>query len=619
MLTCHPLPLDRLLPLLATADLWVLLDSSLPDRDNFLSYLFVEPEQVIVAREPGDVGDVLDEVQRAVSGGLWAAGAVAYEAGYGMEPGLNRLAPADIRSPLVWFGLYRQPLVYDHRSGIWSGHAPPGGCKNWRPGAWEISAPVLDAGRERFSADVERIRHSIAEGRTYQVNYTRRWNFTLDGDPLAFYRELRRAQPVPFGAVIRDEDWRVLSLSPELFFRTDQSGKITTRPMKGTAGRGMDLRDDHRRAEHLRADSKNRAENLMIVDLLRNDLGRICDTGSVRVPELFRIERYRSLLQMTSTVEGQLEKAMGLAGIFRNIFPSGSVTGAPKISTMEIIAGLEDTPRGVYTGAVGFASPGGESCFSVAIRTVELHGGRGVMGSGCGIVADSIGGEEYAECLLKARFLTELDKTGDDFMLIETMLCVDGRIDLLELHLDRLRDSSRYFGRPFDRRKIRIAVERKISGRGGRWKARLLLDSSGVPGLTMSRVDPVREPVRVAFWPEPIDSTGVFHRHKTTCRELYDRARKAAHRKGLFDYIFVNEKGRVTEGSISNVYVERDGVLYTPPLRAGVLPGVYRRHLKASGDPPVHDRLLTRQDVAIADRLWVSNAVAGLVRAVLED
>jgi para-aminobenzoate synthetase / 4-amino-4-deoxychorismate lyase len=357
----------------------------------------------------------------------------------------------------------------------------------------------------------------------------------------------------------------------------------------------------------------------MIVDLLRNDLGRVCRIGSVQVPRLFEIERYRSLLQMTSTVEGTLMPGTGLADILSAIFPCGSVTGAPKISTMEIINALEDTPRGVYTGAVGFAAPDGGSCFNVAIRTLELRGGRGVMGSGCGIVADSRGSEEYAECRLKARFLTGSIASDDrhDFKLIETMLAVGGRIELLEYHLDRLRDSSRYFGRPYDRRTVRTAIAELLSGRAERLKVRLLLDCRGECAVECAPVDPPAGPLKIALWPRNIDPSGKYFRHKTTNRRLYDRARNDTIKKGLFDYVFVNLAGNVTEGAISNIYVENNGVIYTPPLRCGVLPGVYRRALKARNELAVRDKLLVIEDLRAADRIWVSNAVIGLVEAEL--
>jgi para-aminobenzoate synthetase/4-amino-4-deoxychorismate lyase len=598
----------------------VLLDSSLPDRENRFSYLFLDPEELLCAESVDGVKQILEGLDReTVREGLWAAGWLAYEAGYGLENPLNAPAMGTAGSPLLWFGLYRQPYIFDHHTGRWLGNSPQVSSDPSGYGEWNISGLELDAGERQFSVDVERIKELIAAGRTYQVNYTRRWNFSFDGEPLALYRHLRTAQPVPYAALIDSGATQVLSFSPELFFRTDSDGRIVTRPMKGTISRGLDSSHDRRQVATLRHDSKNRAENLMIVDLLRNDLGRICRTGSVQVPRLFDVERYRSLLQMTSTVEGTLLPDAGIARILNALFPSGSVTGAPKISTMDIIAGLEDSPRGVYTGAVGFAAPDGTSCFNVAIRTLELRGGQGVMGAGCGIVADSRGNEEYAECRLKARFLTGSvsDEFGNEFKLIETMLADHGRIELLDLHLDRLRDSSHYFGRPFSRGVVNQVIAESMADNLDRLKVRLLLDSRGGCSVECSPVASLAGPVRIAFWQEKIDSSDLFFRHKTTKRKLYNRARGQAAKEGLLDYVFVNKAGYVTEGSITNIYVEEEGILYTPPLRCGVLPGVYRRMMKRRGKPPVRDRQMTADDFCSADRLWISNAVIGLVEAVL--
>ncbi len=614
-----PLPLQKLLPLLSGSDNWALLDSALPDRENSHSYLFLRPRSVLVAREYNEVAGLLAALERAGNEGLWVAGALSYEAAFGIERALDGAHVRKLETPLAWFGLYDRPYVFDHARGEWEGGAPPGGAGAVNAGSWSIAGLELDADQGRFEADVERIKKLIVAGRTYQVNYTRRWNFAFSGDALGLYLALRRAQPVPYAAMLRCGRRRLLSLSPELFFRTDGRGRIVTRPMKGTAGRGRDIREDYRLAQALRTDPKNRAENLMIVDLLRNDLGRVCRTGSVRVPRLFAVERYRSLLQMTSTVEGELAGNAGVGEVISKIFPCGSITGAPKISTMEIIAELEDTARGVYTGAIGFASPAGESCFSVAIRTLELDGGRGVMGAGCGIVADSDGPGEYEECRLKARFLTGLGSEPEEFRLLETMLATGGAVELLEYHLDRMGASARYFGRPFDRRAARRAVAGEVNGRRARLKVRLLLDSHGRFTVESAEVKPLSGPVKVALWPEKLETGGVGYRHKTTDREFYNRTWTAAREKGLFDHLFINERGFLTEGAICNVYIERTGVLYTPPVGAGALPGVYRRHLKARGAPPVRVRNLSADDVRGAERLWVSNAVAGLLAAELVD
>jgi para-aminobenzoate synthetase / 4-amino-4-deoxychorismate lyase len=615
----YPLPLQDLLPLLSGSDNWVLLDSALPGRENCRSYLFLDPLRVLIAREYDEVPGLLADLEQAGRDGLWAAGALSYEAAFGIEGSLDL---ADVPEPdthLAWFGLYSRPLVFDHAGGEWLGGALPGSAGTMCTGDWSIAGLKMDTGCEMFTADVEKIKKLIAAGRTYQVNYTRRWNFTFSGDELGLYLACRRAQPVPFAAMIRSGGWRVLSMSPELFFRTDGRGNIVARPMKGTASRGRDIREDYRCAKTLRADPKNRAENLMIVDLLRNDLGRVCRTGTVSVPRLFEIERYRSLLQMTSTVTGELAGPVGVANIIGNIFPCGSITGAPKISTMKIIAALEDTARGVYTGAIGYTAPGGESCFNVAIRTLELDGGRGVMGTGCGIVADSNGPGEYEECRLKARFLTGLKREPKEFQLIETMLAINGAVDLIEYHLDRMGTSARYFGMAFSRRDARLALAGEIGGRHARLKVRLLLDSGGRFTAESKSVEQVFGPVNVALWPDPINADSSRSRHKTTDRELYNRAWNQASGQGLFDYLFINERGFLAEGSICNIYIERAGVLYTPPVRAGALPGVYRRHLKASSETPVRERNLTPEDILTAERLWVSNAVTGLVVAELVD
>ncbi len=616
-----PLPLQNLPPLLSGSDNWVLLDSALPGRENSRSYLFLDPKRLLVANQYAEIPHLLAELEQAGRDGLWAAGVLSYEAAFGIEPALDGLTVRKQKTPLAWFGLYSRPFVFDHERGEWLGGEPPGGDGAAQAGDWSITGLKMDAGPRRFEADVERIKQWISAGRTYQVNYTRRFDFSFSGDELGLYLACRRAQPVPYAAMIRFGSRRVLSLSPELFFRTDGRGRIVTRPMKGTAARGRDIRQDYRQAKKLRNDPKNRAENLMIVDLLRNDLGRICRTGSVSVPRLFEVERYRGLLQMTSTVEGELTDSVGVAGIFSKIFPCGSITGAPKISTMKMIAELEDTARGVYTGGIGFVAPDGQSCFSVAIRTLELDRSRGVMGAGCGIVADSDGPGEYEECRLKARFLTGLQSgPGKKIQLLETMLAVGGNVNLLELHLDRMGSSARYFGHPFSRRDARKTVAGEIGGRGTRLKVRLLLDGSGLFSVESAEVEPLSGPVQVALWPERINTDSAGFRHKTTDRRFYNSAWAAARQQGLFDYLFVNERGFLAEGAICNVYLEREGVLYTPPVRAGALPGVYRRHLKSRGSMPVRERNLTPEDIRAAkQRLWVSNAVVGLIRAELVD
>ena len=390
----------------------VLLDGPRPDADTGRrgALLFQDPAQTLVAWRPGEVGPVLDALGRALGAGGWVAGALAYEAGYALHAGAGAAPPGPPAPPvpLAWFGVYDAPEAV---GGADVGAALPTGGAHVRDlaFAWESGA---------YAERVTAVRDRIREGDVYQVNLTAPFRFRLDGDPLALYAALRARQPVSYGAFLRlgEGGAAVASVSPELFFRVDpprpgaEAGRtITARPMKGTAARGATPPDDDRRAAALAADPKNRAENLMIVDLLRNDVSRVSEPGSVRVPALFEAERYETVTQLTSTVQATLRADAGLADVLRALFPCGSVTGAPKLRAMQVIRALEDGPRGVYCGAVGYAAPDGTAAFSVPIRTAVVDGsGAGRYDVGSGVVWDSRADAEYAECLLKARVLADL-------------------------------------------------------------------------------------------------------------------------------------------------------------------------------------------------------------------
>jgi para-aminobenzoate synthetase/4-amino-4-deoxychorismate lyase len=379
--------------------------------------------------------------------------------------------------------------------------------------------------------------------------------------------------------------------------------------MKGTMPRGLDSTEDAQAALRLQRDEKNRAEHVMIVDLLRNDLGRICTTGSVHVDDLFSVERYETLLQMTSTISGTLRPATSFYDIFRAMFPCGSITGAPKIRTMQIIRELEAHPRGVYTGAIGFIAPNRSATFSVAIRTLVLHDNHARMGVGGGIVADSIPEDEHRECLLKASFLTRPLQT---FELIETMLW-DQQYHRLSLHLDRLESSSTYFDFLYDRTAIEAqlrAFAHFLDPRQ-RHRVRLLLARPGILTLTSQPLPAELPTVSVRLSPHRVTSTDPFLRHKTTRRHFYDQQLAAARADGFDEVIFLNERGELTEGAISNLFVERAGKLLTPPLASGVLPGVMRRHLLETL-PGIEERILTLADLQPPNTLWLCNSVRGL-------
>ena len=459
----------------------------------------------------------------------------------------------------------------------------------------------------------------------YQLNFTVPLSVRVRGSVAALYARLRERQPVEYGAFVHwQEGRRILSFSPELFFRVEgENGgrRIITKPMKGTAARGRTTREDRERAEWLRNDPKNRSENVMIVDLLRNDLGRLSQFGSVYAENLFAAERYPTLWQMTSTVTGELREEVGYHEIFRALFPCGSITGAPKVRAMQLLAGLEERPRGVYTGAIGFFSQR-QTVFNVAIRTLELDGERGTMGEGSGIVIDSNAQEEYSECVLKAEFLTgSASRFPEGFSLIETMLWDDG-YPLIELHLDRLLDSAAYFGFDCERKAVETALmehARAFNGKLAR-RVRLLVDRSGEPHIAdefLVKSGEAAMPVRAYISPQRTDPKDPMLYHKTTHRPLYSTAFKDAVNAGFDDVLFLNQRGEVTEGAISNILIEKSGRWLSPPIECGLLAGVYRRHLLETL-PRVEERVLYAEDLRLADAVYLCNAVRGLRKVEID-
>jgi para-aminobenzoate synthetase/4-amino-4-deoxychorismate lyase len=470
--------------------------------------------------------------------------------------------------------------------------------------------------------DLQAYRHSIrdildniAAGNVYQVNFTWPLDFDYYGAPLALYYALRKRQAVRHGAFINLDDRTILSLSPELFVDC-RAGHVIARPMKGTALRGATPEEDDARAAALQASVKDRAENVMIVDLLRNDLGRIARAGEVRVDALFEIERYKTLLQMVSQVSAEIGD-VSLFDLLRALFPCGSITGAPKIRAMRLIQSLERQPRHLYTGSIGHWQPGGDFSLNVAIRTLELDAaGKCRLGIGSGIVADSDADLEYAECLAKANFVTALDP---GFELIETILAVDGDLPYLDLHLDRLNASASAFGFHCDSKAIVKVLRETALHRQGQWRIRLTLAKDGTASITTARLEPLPPACHAVIAAERVDSGDLFLRHKTTRRDLYDAAlAKVAAIPGCFDALFFNEKDELVEGARSSVFIVRDGAWYTPPLSAGALPGVMRRAILTGADHSVKEATLTRDDLVNADAVYLANALRGLVPCSLD-
>ena len=615
MKTWHPFP-TSLYSFVEQTPGTLLLESSRPGASS-LSRVFTDPIRVLEAPTAADVADLFPQIEDAVHRGHYAAGFFAYECGAFFEPGTALRPPRD-NELLAWFGIYKHCFRFDHTTGKFLDGEPAGlrAVAEFEPVTPAQLSLALN--EQQFAERIEQIHEWIRAGDVYQLNFTFPVDVKTEARPAAFYNSLRAAQPVDYGAFLHCQPGRhILSLSPELFFRVQQEGavrRITTQPMKGTARRGRTTSEDREIADGLARDPKNCAENVMIVDLIRNDLGRICTYGGVRVTQLFAVERYPTLWQMTSIVMGELRPDVGYEQIFRALFPCGSITGAPKIRAMQLLAQIEDNPRGIYTGAIGFFAPE-EAVFNVAIRTLVLEAGAATMGVGGGIVIDSESEAEFRECRLKAEFLT---RTRERFSLIETMLW-DGQYPLIELHLDRLVDSADYFEFPCDRAAIRESLLAEASRFAEQLprKVRLLLDCDGGVRIEAEILrDSSPTPARVCFATDRTDPGDQFLFHKTTNRALYNSRLAAASRAGFADVLFLNQRGEVTEGAISNVLIEKDGRWYTPPLSCGVLPGVYRRHLLETR-PEIEERVLTLADVRNADAVYVCNAVRGLRRVDL--
>jgi para-aminobenzoate synthetase/4-amino-4-deoxychorismate lyase len=567
--------------------------------------VYRQPRRILTARDSISLEAMLEEVDRHVQAGGEAAGLLRYEAGYAFEP---RLAPllARARLPLAWMGLYAGCEILDD-DGFPTGAAVPVNI---------VESPNPSLGRDTYCGNVEAIRRLIEAGDVYQINFTYPLYLQIAGSAWSLFASLFHAHPTAYAAYMNLGSEQIVSLSPELFFRIE-GGNIAVRPMKGTAPRGLWSEDDRLKAEELRHSEKERAENLMIVDLMRNDLGRICRTGSVKTPALFEVERLPSVWQMTSTVEGTLPDRWKISGVLRALFPPGSVTGAPKLRAMECIAELEPESRGAYTGILGYIARG-KAQFSVAIRTIELRGDTATMGVGSGITWDSVPAAEWDECAWKAAFLRH---QRQQFEIFETLLWQEG-YTLLEEHVRRMAATAEYFGFPFDEARLRrllketaqsFSLEASISKAGRRVRA--ALTASGALQITHSELSATTSG-RVGISRHRAASHDRFLFHKTTVRRLYDEEFKRAQAAGYDDVLFFNERGELTEGCIHNVFVVKQGVWSTPPVRCGLLPGVYRAKVLRE-NPEAREATLTIEDLAQADAIYLCNSVRGIYEVKL--
>lgn len=614
----------------AKTDCFALLDDHGANPSDPQSRLYSHHVGMLSCRRAAELPAMLEQMQQALRQGLHVVGLFGYELGAEMQ----HIAPRESNLALTQVLLFERcdrlsaeqvALWLDERERLTQ--KASGNASQHSAGIARVRSSVTET---EFTQAIDRIHAYIEAGDTYQINYTYRVRFDAFGSLYALYRRLRARQPVPYGALVALPDGQtLLSLSPELFMRHTQ-GDVVTRPMKGTAAASGNAQQDAARAEALAADPKNRAENLMIVDLLRNDLGRVAQVGSVKVPQLFDVKRYSSVLQMTSTVQARLRDDVSLADIFSALYPCGSITGAPKRRTMQIIRELEPDARGFYTGAIGwFDAPTaeqriGDFCLSVPIRTLVLQapGTDGVrtgeMGVGAGIVHDSDAADEYAECRLKAGFLTGL---SNDFALFETMHAThkDG-CRHLDRHLQRLCVSAAYFGFVHEAENIRQLVQQTCAALppDGAYRLRLALDQSGVCTVQTAPLQPLSAPVRVLLATLPTEASDLFLRHKSTVRDRYDAAWRAAEAQGAFDMLFFNTDGELTEGARSNVFVKLGGCWHTPPLACGLLPGVMRAILLADPAWNATERRLTLDDLRAAQEVVVCNALRGVLPAIVE-
>lgn len=580
------------------------VDGAVPAR------LFRDPVEIVTAHSPGEVSALLAKLEAAPKRGLHAAGYLAYEAGKGLAPAWRGAIDAvDGGEPLGWFGLFERldrieadaiPARLPDPASGWVGKVRP-------------RVPRAD-----YLSVIDAVLGLIEAGDIYQANYTFRADVPVAGNPLAVYARLRRTARAGYGGFIWTGDRAVASLSPELFFAL-RGREVMARPMKGTAERLDDPVADAAAARDLAEDPKQRAENLMIVDLIRNDLSRVAVPGSVAVPDLFRVESFPTIHQLVSDVSATLPAWADAVDILRAAFPCGSITGAPKVRAMEIIDELEADARGLYTGSIGFIEAGGDAAFNVAIRTLIFPSQSGLqdrpmcatLGLGSGIVADSRPGEEWRECLAKGEFV---GAAGESFDLIETMFFdpVDG-VQRLEGHLARMKASAVALGFAFDRHGARNSLQSATFRLRSAARVRMRLAPSGALAVEVSPLPRLAElPVPVAVRPAPMAADDFRLAHKTSLRATYDEERKAS---GTAEVVFVDEPGFITEGSWSNIFVERDGQLLTPPLSLGLLPGVLRAELIEKGRAvESHLRLAD-----LKDGFFIGNSLRGLIPARLAE
>ncbi len=563
------------------------------------SYLFLKPKEIVTIKSLRNLDEQLKRIDELIVKGFYGYSLINYEAGYLLEKSLNKFLPKS--ENLIQFFFYDKKNVQIIKSNkiLFDSFEK-----------YKIKSFKLNTTKSEFTKSISKIKSYIEEGDTYQVNYTLKGKFDFAGSLASLFTSLVINQSAKYIAIINRDPKIIISLSLELFYEVE-GNQIISEPMKGTIKRGINIHNDQIIFSELKFSEKNKAENVMIVDMIRNDLGRISKYGSVKVKNLFEIEKYESVYQMVSTIESRLKKNIKLSDVIKNIFPCASITGAPKIRTMEIINELEKENRGIYTGAIGLIRKN-KITFSVPIRTLSIDkkSGKGEIGLGSGIIWDSVAEEEYEETKLKGNFLTKVIKP---FEIIETMLVENRKIFLLKDHLDRMQKAAEYFIFVFDRTKIDKQLKEIIKKLDNqKYRLKLTLDKWGGLKQFISPIVMNSNEVKIIISKKTNDSQNKFQYFKTTNRKLYEDEYKKYSQQGYFDAIYFNERGEVAEGAITNIFIYKNGVISTPPINAGILSGVYRKYLllNASG---IRERKLYLKNLLEADKIILTNSVRGEV------
>ncbi|MBM9579106.1 aminodeoxychorismate synthase component I [Leptospira sp. 201903070] len=555
--------------------------------------LFRNPITTIKAFTSKEIESSLREIQLYIQKGFYVAGFISYESGEILS-GMNQ-KDFETDFPFLYFGVFHEPEILPKMEEAVS-----------KSFGFHISSLP---NRKKYFENLKFIREKLFQGEIYQINYTDRILFDFEGDILSFYNAIFNRQPVPYGSWIRIPDWDLLSFSPELFFEK-QGRSMITKPMKGTSPRGKTESEDDKNVEFLKNSEKEIAENLMITDLMRNDLGKISRQGSVHVQELFSVEKYKTILQMTSTIRSELSFGVETPDIFRELFPGGSITGAPKLRAMELIRELEK-PRGIYTGAIGIFRPNSDAVFSIAIRTLEISHGKGKLGIGSGITWDADPEKEWLEILEKAKFFSEAPK---NFFLFETILYKNGIFYFQKEHRMRMKTSAETLDFPFSEDEWDSCLQkvRSVCKRTNSYRIKICLNTTGNFYFEHSILSNFPKKGNLQISLIEMDSSSEFRKHKTNLRDTYDREGTRSRNSSYLDVLFLNEKREITEGSITNVFLKIGDSYFTPLGSSGILPGIYRnRLLKRKG---FYERSLSLEDLKSAESVFLCNSLRGILR-----